>query len=136
MVTKASQQSQYTGYSVLTQASSTTSALKPVIYLLNQATNGSNAINMNISVSEAGTVYFAAMSLATQKKDVTQALIYGNNISTGISYGNATAALVNSGNVNIEAAFTVSGLQASSTYLIGAYVNSSVGLSDIMFQTI
>jgi len=50
------------------------------------------------------------MSLATQKADVTQNLIYNSNISTGISYGNIPASLVDTGNVNILANFSISGL--------------------------
>lgn len=91
---------------------------------------------MLLSGSEPGQVYFVALSLATQRKDVTHKLIYQKNISTGVSFGNASAQLVNTGNVNIRANFAITGLEASSVYLVAAYINSSVGLSDLYFQNI
>lgn len=73
------------------------------------------------------------MKIGTNKEKVLQTAIYANQVDTGVSYGSSKTA-VTSTISTIQANLTATGLSAQTTYLIGAYINSSVGISDIKFE--
>lgn len=117
-----------------TVLSKQTETIKPVLYNLTQLTVGANSAKFLSSCSEPGTVYFAVMKIGTNEGKVLQANIYANEVDTGISYGSAKTWL--SGTIStIQGNLTATGLSAQTRYLIGAYVNSSVGISDIKFTS-
>ena len=76
------------------------------------------------------------MKIGTQQGTITQQMVYTQNISTGVSYGNVRTQANTTGNVNIVASFNVSGLQSDTQYVFAAYLNSSIGISDLMFTTV
>jgi hypothetical protein len=76
------------------------------------------------------------MKIGTQQGTITQDMVYKQNISTGISYGNVRTQSNTTGNVNIVAPFNISALQSDTQYVIAAYLNSSIGISDLMFVTV
>ncbi len=63
-------------------------------------------------------------------------MIYDQNIKTGVVYNKTRAILNSMGSVNILADLFLSGLQSDKRYLIGVYLNSTVGLSDIKFKEV
>ena len=54
-------------------------------------------------------------------------------METGIAYGNVRTDVVNQIST-IQATFTATGLESQTVYLVGAYVNTTVGVSDIEFK--
>jgi hypothetical protein len=93
---------------------------------------GANSAKFIASCSEPGTVYFAVMKIGTNEGKVLQTDIVGSKVETGISYGSGRTA-VSKTISTIQANLTATKLSAQTKYLIGAYVNSSVGISDIKF---
>lgn len=85
------------------------------------------------SVSEPGVVYFAVLKIGTNPTKVLQSDIYNRSVATGISYGSSQTILSNTIST-IQASFNATGLDSQTNYMIGAYVNSSVGVSDIKFE--
>lgn len=73
------------------------------------------------------------MKIGTNRNKVLQASIFAADVDTGISYGSAKTSVAST-IATIQANLTATGLSAQTTYLIGAYVNSSVGISDIKFE--
>ncbi len=63
-------------------------------------------------------------------------MIFEQNIKTGVVYNKTRAVISSIGSVNIVAGLYLTGLQSDKRYLIGAYVNSTVGLSDIKFKEV
>ena len=68
------------------------------------------------------------MKIGTNRNQVRQDQIYNQSVETGISYGSTKTATVNTIST-IQTDFTATGLESQTTYLLGAYVNSSVGNS-------
>lgn len=64
---------------------------------------------------------------------ITPSQIYNKNLTSSIAYGNAGSARNTSG-VNIIANFVVKSLSTQSNYIIGAYLNSTVGISTIVYR--
>ena len=73
------------------------------------------------------------MEIGTTRKKVKQEEIYNRNLSSGLVYGNTTTDVTNI-LATIQSSFKVTGLEAQKTYLAGAYLNSSVGISNIKFE--
>ena len=109
-----------------------TQTLKPKVYLIENKEISSNSANFTISTSEEGTVYYAVMRIGTKRKTVEAEEIYAKNLSAGVVFGNQTVNVTNN-LATIQANFTVEGLDSQKSYLIGAYLNSSVGNSPIKF---
>jgi hypothetical protein len=63
-------------------------------------------------------------------------MIFEQNIKTGIAYNKTRAVISSLGNVNIITSLILTGLESDKRYLIGAYVNSTVGVSDIKFKEV
>lgn len=63
-------------------------------------------------------------------------MIFDQNISTGVVYNKTRAILNVIGSVNILTDLQLTGLEADKRYLIGVYLNSTVGLSDIKYKEI
>lgn len=76
------------------------------------------------------------MQVGTEQATVTQKMIYDQNISTGVVYNKTRAIISTIGSVNILTDLNISGLEADKRYLIGVYLNSTVGISDIKFKEI
>lgn len=72
------------------------------------------------------------MQIGTNRNNVLQTDIYAKSVATGVSYGSTTTN-ISSTISTIQSNFTTTGLTTQTTYLIGAYVNSSVGISDVSF---
>ena len=94
---------------------------------------GANSAIFTCSVTEPGTIYFAVMQIGTNRNKANQTRIYNQSLDTGVSYGNIKTTVVNEA-VDIKAQFTATGLSAQTTYLLGAYVNTSVGISEVVFE--
>lgn len=95
---------------------------------------GANSARFISSCSEPGTVYFAVLKIGTNEAKVLQSDIFAKDVDTGVSYGSGRTAV--SGTIStIQANLTATKLSAQTKYLIGAYVNSSVGISNIKFTT-
>ena len=106
--------------------------IKPKFYKIKDQSVGANAATFVVSTSEEGVVYYAIMRAGTTQDKVTQEEIYNETLSTGLIFGNEQTAVTNN-LATIQSSFTVTGLEAQKTYLVGAYLNSSVGNSDIKF---
>ena len=63
-------------------------------------------------------------------------MIFDQNIKTGLVYNKTRAVISSLGNVNIITPLILTGLESDKRYLIGAYVNSTVGISDIKFKEV
>ena len=107
-----------------------------MIYDLKDKNIKTNLIQLEISLSEPGFIYFVAMEVGTEKDKITQQMIYDQNIKTGIIYNKTRAVLNTVGSVNILTDLFLNGLQSDKRYLIGVYLNSTVGLSDIKFKEV
>jgi hypothetical protein len=73
------------------------------------------------------------MKLGTQQSTIIQNDIYNNNITSGVFYGKISAKISSTG-VNIISELHMLKLSAQSTYLLGVYLNSTIGVSDIEFK--
>ena len=93
----------------------------------------SNSGNFTVSTSEEGTVYYAVMRIGTKRNTVEAEQIYAKNLPSGVVYGNHTVSVTNN-LATIQTTFTVTGLESQTSYLIGTYLNSTVGNSRIKFQ--
>ena len=129
-ITKQPAESENVGDTILAKE---TTAIKPIMTELIESTVGANSAIFNCSVTEPGTIYFAVMEIGTNRNKVVQDQIYNESVATGVSYGRIKTAVVNEA-VDIKAQFTATGLLAQTTYLVGAYVNTSVGISETVFQ--
>ena len=85
------------------------------------------------STSYSGIVYYVVLASGTLTTTITPSQIYNKNLSSSITYGNASSANNLTG-VNIVANFTVRSLSTQSNYIIAAYLNSTVGISDIVYR--
>lgn len=63
-------------------------------------------------------------------------MIFDQNIKTGVVYNKTRAVISAVGSVNILTELILTGLEADKRYLIGAYLNSTVGISDIKFKEV
>jgi hypothetical protein len=63
-------------------------------------------------------------------------MIFDQNIKTGVVYNKTRAVISSVGSVNILTDLILTGLEADKRYLIGAYLNSTVGISDIKFKEV
>ncbi len=61
-------------------------------------------------------------------------MIYDKNVKTGVVYNNTRAYISSIGSVNIVTDLFLEGLLSDKRYLVGAYLNSTVGISDIKFK--
>lgn len=73
------------------------------------------------------------MKIGTNRNKFLQKSIFSKQVETGISYGSQKTS-VSSTISTIQSTISPLGLQAQTTYLIGVYLNSSVGISDIVFE--
>lgn len=73
------------------------------------------------------------MQIGTNRQKVKQSEIYAQSVDTGISYGSARTNVERTIST-VQSNLTAKGLLSQTTYLLGAYVNSSVGISDIKFE--
>lgn len=69
--------------------------LKPVVFKITEVLIGANVGNFNVSVSEPGTVYFAALKIGTNQKKVLQTEIFRQSCDTCISYGSSKTFTIN-----------------------------------------
>lgn len=63
-------------------------------------------------------------------------MIYDKNVKTGVVYNNTRAYISSIGSVNIVTDLFLDGLLSDKRYLVGAYLNSTVGISDIKFKEV
>lgn len=63
-------------------------------------------------------------------------MIFDQNIKTGVVYNKTRAVISSVGSVNILTELILTGLEADKRYLIGAYLNSTVGISDVKFKEV
>lgn len=73
------------------------------------------------------------MQIGTNRQKVKQSEIYAQSVDTGVSYGSARTNVERTIST-VQSNLTAKGLLSQTTYLLGAYVNSSVGISDIKFE--
>lgn len=105
----------------------------PTLYNLTITYVGSNTAHFTATTSVSGTIYFVVLASGTPLTNITQTAIYAKTLSNAISYSSSVAAL-NTAGVNTVSNLTVSSLKAQHSYIIGAYINSTVGNSAIVFQ--
>lgn len=139
-LTTSPKNSSNVGYTIVSTSSDNSKAYSkaytPSIYVLNSTALASNRATFLATTSDPGTIYFVVVASGTPERYITQALIFGRNVSSSVTYGNATAALnqlVGSG-VNTLSNFSIPGLAAQTAYMIAAYLNSTVGVSSIVFK--
>lgn len=94
---------------------------------------GSNSAIFVGATSYPGTVYYVILASGTPTAWITPSQIYSKNLPSSIAYGNASSARIATG-VNIVANFVVKSLSTQSSYIIGAYLNSTVGISIITYR--
>lgn len=107
-------------------------SIKPTMYTLKKIEMYFNSGLFEVSISDPGTIYFAAIKIGVNRNNILQEDIYKNNVSSAISYGSAETQ-VSSSAVSFTSNFTVLSLLSQTNYLIAAYLNSSIGISDILF---
>ena len=72
------------------------------------------------------------MKIGTKRSTVQAEEIYAKTLPSGVVFGNQTVNVTNN-LATIQATFTVTGLESQKSYLMGAYLNSSVGNSPIKY---
>ena len=105
----------------------------PDFYSLNETDVYANSANFICSVSNNGTVYFAVFKIGTNRNKVTHDEIYFQNSETAITYGSSRTYVSNTIST-VQANLTAHGLTSQTSYMMGAYLNSTTGISDIMFE--
>lgn len=120
------------GHTIVNSNSKSKSKYIPYLYSLSTATVAANSATFTATTSDAGTIYYVVTASGTPQSSITQALISSQNVVNSITYGSSTATL-NTVGVNIVSNFTVKGLAVQTTYLIAAYLNSTVGSSSLIF---
>jgi len=73
------------------------------------------------------------MQVGTNRNKVSKEEIYNQTLSTGIIFGNHTANVTNN-LATIQSNFNITGLESQKKYLLGVYINSTVGNSNIRFK--
>ena len=104
----------------------------PTVYKLVVNSVGSNKAKFTATTSHPGKVYFVILKSGTPTDQINASQIYLQSLDYSITYGKANASLDVSG-VNILATLEASKLKSSTNYIIGAYLNSTVGNSRIYF---
>jgi hypothetical protein len=138
-LTTSPQNSTNVGSIVVSNSSATSSSLKyqtanaPTIYALNVSLAGANSGTFVATTSTSGTIYYAILASGTPTANITQVQIYNLNLTNAVAYGSANSSL-NSSGVNTVSNFTVKALSTQTSYIIAAYLNSTVGASAIVFQ--
>jgi hypothetical protein len=121
------------GHTIVTSTDKSQSSYTPFLYSLLTSQVASNSATFIATTSDPGTIYYAVVASGTPQSTITQSLIYAKNVTNSVTYGSSTATL-NTVGVNTVSNFTVTGLSAQITYLIAAYLNSTVGFSSIIFS--
>lgn len=126
----SARQSSGVGFAIL---ESPTDKIKPTVYKITGSSILANSAHFTVSVSEQGTLYYVIMPIGVNRASIQQSSIYGQSLSAGVSYGNATTSSSNT-IATIQSAIEATGLNSQTSYLAAVYLNSSVGISDIYFQ--
>jgi hypothetical protein len=105
---------------------------RPTLYEINATSVGANSATFSGATSIVGTLFYVVLPTGTPTSSITQSQIYSNNLTNAIQYGNSTAAL-NSSGVNIFN-FVARPLSSQTNFIIGAYLNSTLGASPILFR--
>lgn len=104
----------------------------PTVSTLTISKSGSNSATFAATTSITGTIYFVILNSGTPTSTITQAQIYNKTLANGIFYGKSPAALDSKG-VNIISTLSATTLTVQTNYIIGAYLNSTVGSSPIKY---
>ncbi len=131
-LTTTPKESSDVGHTIISSTSSSATKYTPAVYNATKNTIGSNSANFTVTTSYIGTIYYAIVTAGTPTSRITLEDIYNHKLTSGITYGQGTAALQTSG-VNTVSAFLVSGLSAQTSYTLAVYLNSTVGNSPIYF---
>jgi hypothetical protein len=121
------------GHTIINSNSKSQSKYVPYLYSLSTATIASNSAVFTATTSDPGTIYYVVTASGTPQTSITQALISSQNVVNSITYGSSTS-ILNTVGVNTVSNFTVKGLSVQTTYLIAAYLNSTVGSSSLIFS--
>ena len=88
------------GRSIVTSTSSNAASYAPKVYQLNKVAIGSNSLNLTVTSSYVGTLYYAIVKGGTPRGKVSHSEIYNQNLTMGIVYGTNVVDSVTTG-VNI-----------------------------------
>ena len=105
----------------------------PTVYKLEEKVIGSNAATYRAVTSTNGRLYYVVMASGTPETSITSKGIYEKTLANAITYGSIKIKRELT-SVNIRTSFSVSDLEAQSEYVIAVYLNSTTGISDIVFQ--
>ena len=117
----------------MSKSSGETGQYTPKVYKIVTESLGSNTVNFTITTSYIGTIYYAVVPAGTPNILINQVDIYNQNLSSGVLFGEGTADN-NQETVNIISNIVITGLNAQTRYKIGVYLNSTVGISTILFD--